>query len=83
MSPSLPVSPSLQPAVIHSEAPAASLPRFIIGQDHLGRWVAIETHGLAGGLFRSRKDAVHYAAEVTGGRPGAVAFPAERIEFRV
>ncbi|WP_348625428.1 hypothetical protein [Methylobacterium sp. 77] len=56
---------------------------FIVGQDHQGRWVAVEIHGLGGGLFRSCRDAIHYAAGETPCRPDAVPLSAERIEFRL
>ena len=77
------VPPSLQPATILSGAPADRQPRFIVGQDGLGRWVAVEIHGLGGGIFRSCKDAIHYAAGETQRRPDAVVLSAERIEFRL
>ncbi|MGY2048142.1 hypothetical protein [Methylobacterium sp. JK268] len=73
----------LEPAALHAASPRASLPAFLIGQDHLGRWVALATHGRAGGLFRSRRDALHYAEGETGRRPDAVALSAEPIEFRI
>lgn len=75
--------PSLQPAAIPPGSPAIREPRFIVGQDGLGRWVAVETHGLAGGIFRSCKDAIHYAAGETQRRPDAVVLSAERVEFRL
>jgi len=34
---------------------------FVIRCDERGRWVVAEAHGLAGGLFRSRKAAVSFA----------------------
>ncbi|HEV7438837.1 MAG TPA: hypothetical protein VGN94_04325 [Methylobacterium sp.] len=56
---------------------------FLVGQDHEGHWVAVETHGLAGGIFRTRRDAIHYAAAETRGRPDAVGLSLERIDFRM
>lgn len=73
------MSPSVQVAAIHVSTAA----RFIVGQDPEGRWVAIEIHGRAGGLFRSRKDAVDYAEYETDHRPDAVFLSGERIEFRI
>ncbi|MBX9932609.1 MAG: hypothetical protein K2Y56_13890 [Methylobacterium sp.] len=55
---------------------------FIVGQDGSGRWIAVETHGLAGGIFRSCKDAIQYATGETRRRPDAVVLSAERVEFR-
>jgi len=46
--------------------------RFIVGQSPEGYWLAVETHGLGGGLFRSREAAVGYVAAETGRRPGAI-----------
>ncbi|MCJ2046078.1 hypothetical protein MKK58_16310 [Methylobacterium sp. J-078] len=69
-------------AAIRTEAPA-SPSRFIVGQDPQGRWVALEVHGLGGGLFRTRHDALHYATDLTGRRPGAVEIATDRIELRL
>ncbi len=67
-------------AVTASRSPS---PRFVVGQDPQGRWVAIEIHGLGGGLFRTRHDAIHYAADVTGHRPDAVVIATDRVELRI
>lgn len=75
------MSPTVQVAAI--QAPAADADRFIVGQDPEGRWVAIEIHGRAGGLFRSRKDAVDYAEDETDHRPDAVLLSGERVELRI
>lgn len=45
---------------------------FLVGQDGEGHWLAIETHGLGGGLFVTRDAALHYARAETDRRPGAV-----------
>jgi hypothetical protein len=45
---------------------------FLVGQDREGHWLAVETHGLGGGIFRTCRDALHYAAAETGRRPDAV-----------
>lgn len=45
---------------------------FVVGQDCLGRWLAVETHGLGGGVFTSRSAAVRYAATESGRSPDAV-----------
>jgi hypothetical protein len=74
---------SSHPAAFLSKAPDAHQLSFIIGQDQQGHWIAVETHGLAGGIFRSCKDAIHYAADETRSRPDAVALSTERIEFRI
>ncbi|GJD83185.1 RAG2 PHD domain containing protein [Methylobacterium haplocladii] len=59
------------------------LASFVVGQDTSGRWVAVETHGLGGGLFRSRKDAVHYALAQTLRRPDAILIATGPVEFRI
>lgn len=64
-------------------APAGDTARFIVGQDPEGRWVAIEIHGRAGGLFRSREAAYDYAAGETDHHPDAVQVSAERIALRL
>lgn len=71
---SIPVSPAR--AVLLEEN------RFVVGQDSMGRWVAVEVHGRGGGLFRDRQSALHYAAAETGRRPDSVLASAELIELR-
>ena len=65
-------------------APAADArPCFVVGRDFEGHWVAVETHGLAGGLFRSLADAVHYAAVETQRRPDAVTIATGWVPLRM
>ncbi len=45
---------------------------FVVGQDYQGHWLAVETHGLGGGIFADRRTALRYAAFETGWRPNAV-----------
>ena len=47
-------------------------PAFLVGQDGEGHWLAVETHGLGGGIFVNRDAALHYALGETGRRPGAI-----------
>lgn len=70
-------------ATIVSEAAQSQSMRFIVGQDPQGRWVAMEVHGLGGGLFRTRHDALHYATDVTDRRPDAVVISTDRVELRL
>ena len=60
---------------VHDEQSAAAFddakPHFIVGQDPHGFWLAIETHNLAGGLFKSREDAIHFVDFETGHRADA------------
>ena len=55
------------PAAQHDAPPA-----FLVGQDGDGHWLAVETHGLGGGIFRSRDTAVRYALHESHRLPGAV-----------
>jgi hypothetical protein len=70
------------PAIV-AEAPQSPFTSFIVGQDSQGHWVAVETHGLGGGLFRTRHDALHYAVDLTDHRPDAVVIATDRIELRI
>lgn len=77
------MSPTVQVAAIHTQASASDAARFIVGQDPEGHWVAIEIHGRAGGLFRSREAAVDYAEDETDHRPDAVLLSGDRIALRI
>jgi hypothetical protein len=55
---------------------------FLIGQDPTGRWLAVEVHGLGGGIFASRQAAFAYARSETDRRPGAVADAGRPIMLR-
>lgn len=50
---------------------AAVESHFIIGQDLSGRWLALETHRLGGGLFNTCQSAIRFVEHETGHRPGA------------
>jgi hypothetical protein len=60
----------------HAKPPSPSLcsktPLFLIGRDREGHWVVRDVHGLRGGLFVERKDALKYALFENGYRPQAV-----------
>lgn len=45
---------------------------FVVCQDRYGRWLAIEDHDLAGGLFSSKEAALQYCAFESNHAPGAV-----------
>lgn len=69
-------------------APAAAIPgetglSFTIGQDARGCWVALESHGIAGGLFRNRADALHYADREIRRGTGEVRFASGPVAFTV
>ena len=44
-----------------------ALRAFTIRRDNRGRWLADETHGLMGGVFASRKEAVRFALREADG----------------
>lgn len=46
--------------------------RFIVGSDAQGHWLAVEQHGLGGGIFTSQDAALRYAAAECDRRPGGV-----------
>lgn len=48
---------------------ACPLPRFIVGQDAGGRWLARDEAGTIGGVFRDRRAAERFAAFESGHRP--------------
>jgi len=73
---SMPIDP-------HSSQQARPAAPFRVGQDGDGRWIAVETGGRAGGLFRTQRDAIRYACAVTGCRPDEVALAVEPLNFRV
>ncbi len=56
---------------------------YVVGRDAEGHWLAVETHGLGGGLFTSREAAVRYASFETDRREGAVAVVAEPVTLRL
>lgn len=63
--------------------PAAGAARtsFVVGQDGQGRWLAVETHGLGGGIFASRDGALRYARDESHGVPGAVRLAARPLRL--
>lgn len=72
------------PMQIETQTP--SLPpdhqvRFLIGRDGEGHWLAVETHGHGGGIFKSRDTALQYARDESRRQPGAVRFVDEPIRL--
>lgn len=57
-------------------------PHFIVGQDPHGCWLAIETHNLGGGLFKTKQDALHFVDFETGRRPGAVELATTPLQLK-
>ncbi|MCJ2089722.1 RAG2 PHD domain containing protein [Methylobacterium sp. E-005] len=67
-----------------SSQPSAGTPlSYLVGQDGEGHWVAVEAGGRAGGIFRSRQDAIRYACVETGCRPDDVKLAAGPLPFRL
>lgn len=66
-----------------SEPPQPGLSHFIVGRDGTGQWIALESRGLAGGLFRSQEAALRYATFETDHRQGAVRVVAEPLALRL
>jgi hypothetical protein len=54
---------------------------YLVGLSVDGQWLAVETRGLGGGIFRSQRDALAYAAFETGRRPNAVTLSPHPIVF--
>jgi len=72
------------PVALNANRPARSAASpYVVGQDGEGHWVAFETGGRAGGIFRTRQDAIRYACVETGCRPDEVALAVEPIRFRL
>jgi hypothetical protein len=64
-----------------AEPPLTPARSFLVGQDRAGHWIAVEPHGLAGGIFISRKAALDYAAFESDHRPGAVMMTAGPVDL--
>jgi hypothetical protein len=70
---------------MHAEMPEPSFgkPRFLIGRDSRGYWVAQDERGLRGGLFANRTEALHFAMLQNGNRPQAVIMVPGVLELQV
>jgi hypothetical protein len=63
------------------EIPIGAAHTFLVGEDGEGHWLAVETHGLGGGIFVTKDAALHYARAETDKRPGAVIFAPWPVMF--
>ena len=54
---------------------------FIVGQDRHGHWIVTETHGLYGGIFCSKDDALRFAKFEAADRTGELELTNERLEL--
>ncbi|MET4323838.1 hypothetical protein [Bradyrhizobium sp. RT5a] len=52
-----------------------------VGKNHLGNWVVREQHGIFGGLFASRGQALKYALCENGQHPEAIQEVSREIEL--
>jgi hypothetical protein len=66
-----------------AEPPSCTMASFVIGRDAEGHWLAVETHGLSGGLFTSQEAALRYATFETDHRAGAVLLASEPVALRL
>ncbi len=57
-------------------------PTFLVGKDREGHWLAVESHGAAGGIFASKTEAVRYAMFETDYRPDAVLLTPSTMEMK-
>jgi hypothetical protein len=72
---------AFQQDTVHFTIPgtAETPPAYLVGQDDAGHWLAVETHGLGGGIFASEAAAIRFARDETDRRPGAVAASPGRL----
>jgi len=58
---------------------------FVLGRDHEGHWVVRESHGLCGGLFASKDDAIRYARSEGAAETNTIRIMSEdeEIDFSV
>jgi hypothetical protein len=63
------------------EPPSCSSSLVLIGRNSRGNWVAQESHGLFGGLFVSRAQAVKYALSESGDHPATIVLTANIVEL--
>lgn len=66
---------------IQTEPPSCSSALVFIGKNSRGQWVAQEQHGLFGGLFISRAEAVRYALFENGHHPESIMAAPSTIEL--
>jgi hypothetical protein len=63
------------------EPPSCSSNLVLIGRNSSGNWVARESHGLFGGLFVSRAQAVKYALSENGDHPATIVLTDNVVEL--
>ena len=65
------------------EHPSSCQNLVLIGRNSRGNWVAQESHGLFGGLFVSRAQAVKYALTENGPHPATIVLSADIVELDI
>lgn len=73
------MSVAVRVAASSHDFPEIPQPRFVIGQDEQGHWVALDAEGREGGLFASREAALKYVAGVSGGRRPVAVYAAKPL----
>ena len=66
-----------------AESSRAGETAYMVGRDADGRWLAVETHGLGGGLFANKEAALRYANFETHRRKDAVTIVPEHLILRL
>ncbi|EKS34980.1 MULTISPECIES: hypothetical protein [Afipia] len=64
-----------------TEPPSCRSGLVFVGKNSRGNWVAQEEHGLFGGLFINRAEAIRYALFENGHRPEAVVTAPNGLEI--
>jgi hypothetical protein len=75
------MSVAVRVAASSHDFPEIPPPRFVIGQDEHGHWVALDSEGREGGLFASRDAALKFVAQATGGRRPVAAHAAKPLSL--
>lgn len=65
------------------QASTSFMPRYLVGRDRAGFWIATDMEGSNGCLFKDKAAALHYAGLQTGLLPGAVRLIDEPLELRI
>lgn len=58
-----------------------ALPRFVVGRDGEGHWIARDEEGHTGGVFADKASAIHFACMESGHRSGAVRIATTRLSL--
>ena len=75
------MSVAVRVAASSQDFPEIPQPRFVIGQDEQGHWVALDSEGREGGLFASREAALKYVAQETVGSRAVAVYAAKPLSL--